>query len=148
MAGMEARPVTKRDFDHIAEVIDSWWGGASRQIADPMFFYELGDMARVVVEDEQMIGFVFAFITPQAPPVGFIHLVGVHPAHRRHGVGKFIYAWFEQACRDRGVERVKAITTLGNEGSVLFHQGIGWDFELVNDYAGPGRARIVFSKKL
>ena len=41
---------------------------------------------------------------------------------------------------------MKAITTIGNEGSQQFHQVLGWDMVEIEDYAGPGRARIVFSK--
>jgi hypothetical protein len=42
---------------------------------------------------------------------------------------------------------MKAITTIGNEGSQIFHQVLGWDMVEVENYAGPGRARIVFSKE-
>jgi hypothetical protein len=42
---------------------------------------------------------------------------------------------------------MKAITTLGNEGSQVFHQALGWDMVEIEDYAGPGRPRIVFSKE-
>jgi len=42
---------------------------------------------------------------------------------------------------------MKAITTLGNEGSQIFHQVLGWDMGEVENYAGPGRPRIVFSKE-
>ncbi len=40
------------------------------------------------------------------------------------------------------------ITTLGNEGSVRFHQALGWSLAEVENYAGPGRSRIVFTKDL
>jgi hypothetical protein len=43
---------------------------------------------------------------------------------------------------------VKAITTLGNEASILFHRAIGWEAYEVADYAGPGRPRIVLTKTL
>jgi hypothetical protein len=44
--------------------------------------------------------------------------------------------------------RLKAITTLGNEGSIAFHRALGWDVTFVEDYAGPARPRVVFSKNL
>jgi hypothetical protein len=43
---------------------------------------------------------------------------------------------------------MKAITTLGNEASVRFHQALGWAMAEVEDYAGPGRMRIVFTHDL
>jgi hypothetical protein len=62
-------------------------------------------------------------------------------------VGRLLYEAFEQDCLKAGVTRMKAITTIGNEGSQIFHQVMGWDMIEVEDYAGPGRARIVFSKQ-
>jgi GNAT superfamily N-acetyltransferase len=72
----------------------------------------------------------------------------VHPDHRRRHLGRFLYEWFEGECRARGSKEVKAITPLGNEGSLRFHQAIGWDALEVADYAGAGRPRIVFRKTL
>lgn len=146
---MEARPLTKESWDRIVRVIDAWSGGMSRSLAHPIFFYELGDMARVVeTPDGELSAFLLGFIAPGAPPVGYVHLVGVHPEHRRGGAGRFLYSWFESECRARGCQTVKAITTLGNEGSLRFHRAIGWDAHEVADYAGPGMPRIVFSKTL
>jgi GNAT superfamily N-acetyltransferase len=145
---MKARPLAKSDFDQIVQVIDAWWGGATRHLAHPMFFHELGQQAFIVEENDQMIGFLLGFLTPDLPPRGYVHLVGVHPEHRRRGVGRFAYTWFEAECRKRGCRQVKAITTPGNEGQVLFHKGIGWQTHEDPDYAGPGRSRIVFIKDL
>jgi hypothetical protein len=43
---------------------------------------------------------------------------------------------------------MKAITTPGNEGSIRFHVALGWNVQEADDYAGPGRRRIVFTKPL
>lgn len=43
---------------------------------------------------------------------------------------------------------MKAITTPGNEVSTRFHVALGWDVQDVEDYAGRGRRRIVFTKRL
>lgn len=92
-----------------------------------------------------LVGFLFGFIGPN---VGYVHLVGIHPDYRRRGVGRLLYAAFEEDCRREGCLKLKAITTLGNEGSVRFHHAQGWDMAEVEDYAGPGRLRIIFTKKL
>ena len=146
---METRPLTKTDYDQIVQVIDRWWGGPTSALAHPIFFYELGRHARVVEEDGVLVGFLLGFVCSDAPaPVGYVHLVGIHPDHRRRGVGQLLYAAFEADCRRAGCHTLKAITTLGNEGSVRFHQALGWSMVESEDYAGPGRLRIVFSKKL
>lgn len=144
---METRPLTKTDYDHIVSVIDRWWGGPSSALAHPIFFYELGRLARVVEAEGVLVGFLFGFICPDKP-VGYVHLVGIHPDYRRRGVGRLLYAAFEEDCRREKCRELKAITTLGNEGSVRFHQAQGWSMEEVEDYAGPGRLRIVFTKAL
>jgi GNAT superfamily N-acetyltransferase len=144
---LTTRPLKKSDYDEIVRVIDRWWGGPTSALAHPIFFYELGKLARVVEHDEQIVGFLFGFIAPDGP-VGYVHIVGIHPDYRRRGVARLLYTAFEADCCDAGCRLLKAITTLGNEGSVRFHDALGWSKAEVEDYAGPGRQRIVFTKEL
>lgn len=145
---MQTRKITKADFDQIVEVIDRWWGGPISTFAHPIFFYELGDQALVVEEDGRLIGFLLGFVHFKAPKTGYVHLVGIHPDYRRKGVGRLLYEQFTEHCRASGCERMKAITTTGNDGSIRFHQAVGWTATEVEDYAGPGRRRIVFTREL
>ncbi len=143
---MKPRSITKADFDQIVEVIDRWWGGPISTFAHPIFFYELGEHALIVEESQEMIGFLLGFVSPEPVRTGYVHLVGIHPDFRRRGVGRLLYAAFTDACRSAGCQRIKAITTLGNEGSRAFHLALGWDEREVDDYAGRGRKRLVFTK--
>jgi GNAT superfamily N-acetyltransferase len=155
---MDVRRITKGDFDRIVEVIDHWWGGPISTFAHPIFFYELGGEALVVEEGPEMIGFLLGFVAtgPSAsraapgatPRVGYVHLVGIHPDFRRRGVGRLLYDRFTRECRSAECVEMKAITTPGYEGSIRFHVALGWDVQEVDDYAGPGRRRIVFTKRL
>ena len=144
---MQTRPLEKTDYDQIVSVIDHWWEGPTSALAHPIFFYELGRLARVVDDGEEMVGFLLGFVAPETN-TGYVHLVGIHPEHRRRGVARLLYAAFEDDCRLAGSTRLKAITTLGNEGSVRFHEALGWSVLQTEDYAGPGRTRIVFEKSL
>ncbi len=155
---MDVRPITKGDFDRVVEVIDHWWGGPISTFAHPIFFYELGGDALVVEEGPEMIGFLLGFVATGSsasraaagakPRVGYVHLVGIHPDFRRRGVGRLLYDRFTQECRSAECVGMKAITTPGYEGSIRFHVALGWDVQEVDDYAGPGRRRIVFTKRL
>ncbi len=145
---MQTREITKAYFDEIVEVIDRWWGGPIGTFAHPIFFYELGDNALIVEEDNKMIGFLLGFIAHQPVRTGYVHLVGIHPDYRRRGVGRVLYAEFTERCRKAECERMKAITTLGNEGSIRFHEAVGWETEAIDDYAGRDRKRLVFTKVL
>src|SRR5580698_11675628 len=138
---MRPRSITKGDFDQIVEVIDKWWGGPISTFAHPIFFYELGQHA-LVVEEGPLIGFLLGFIAQEPVRTGYVHLVGIHPDHRRRGVGRMLYDRFAADCREAGCVRMKAITTPGNEGSIRFHVALGWNVQEVDDYAGPGRRRI------
>lgn len=156
---MITRPLTKDDYDHIVRMIDEWWEGPTAALAHPLFFYELGRLARVAdADDGTLTGFLFGFVaesyfggTPAAATagarIGYVHLVGIHPAYRRRGVGRVLYESFEGACRAEGCVGIKAITTHGNEGSVRFHMAQGFRVANVDDYAGPGRSRVVFEKR-
>ena len=145
---METRPLVKADYDQIVGVIDQWWGGPTSALAHPMFFYELGRLARVVEAEGSLAGFLLGFVCPSVRQVGYVHLVGIAPDFRRRGVARLLYSSFEEDCRREGCQGLKAITTLGNEGSVRFHQALGWSVAEVEDYAGPGRVRVVFTKDL
>jgi GNAT superfamily N-acetyltransferase len=154
---MDARRITKADFDRIVEVIDHWWGGPIGTFAHPIFFYELGDEALVVENGSEMIGFLLGFLvagtsgparTEADVRTGYVHLVGIHPDYRRRGVGRLLYDRVTQDCRAAGCRRMKAITTPGHEGSIRFHVALGWVADEVDDYAGPGRRRVVFTKAL
>jgi GNAT superfamily N-acetyltransferase len=147
---MQTRRITKADFDRIVEVIDHWWGGPISTFAHPIFFYELGDHALIVEQGAEMIGFLLGFLAEpaQSPRTGYVHLVGIHPDYRRRGVGRLLYDRFVEECREARCTRMKAITTPGNEGSIRFHVALGWSVNDIEDYAGPGRRRIVFTKSL
>ena len=79
---------------------------------------------------------------------GYVHLVGIHPEYRRRGVGRLLYHKFTGACREAGCDAMKAITTIGNEGSLRFHLAVGWTAAEDDNYAGSARKRVVFTRDL
>jgi len=60
--------MNKADYDEIVRVIDWWWGGPTASLAHPVFFYELGKIARIMEVDGKMIGFLLGFLTAEPPP--------------------------------------------------------------------------------
>ncbi len=145
---MITRALGKADYDHIVEVMDKWWGGPTSALAHPIFFYELGQAARVIEHDGRIVGFLFGIITGDEPRVGYVHLVGIHPDYRRRGVGRRLYDSFEDTCRSAGCKQLKSITTPGNDASERFHAALGWTSSVADNYAGQGRHRVVFRKAL
>jgi ribosomal protein S18 acetylase RimI-like enzyme len=145
---MLLRALAKQDYDQIVQIIDRWSGGPTSTLVHPLFFYELGQFALVVERDSQLVGFLFGFMTTATPPVGYIHLLGIHPDFRRRGIGRLLYAKFEEDSRAGGCTTLKAMTTPGNETALAFHKALGFTVELLEDYAGPERPRVVFAKNL
>jgi GNAT superfamily N-acetyltransferase len=144
---MIIRGITKRDYDYIVSVLDAWWGGPSSERASPFFFHELGEYAFIAEEDERVVGFLLGLMLP-ARGLGYVHLVGIDPLYRRNGVGKLLYQHFTDACKRAGLLQIKAIGMVGHEGSRQFHTAQGFEAGEMADYAGPGRARIVYTKAL
>jgi ribosomal protein S18 acetylase RimI-like enzyme len=145
---MLLRALAKQDYDQIVQIIDRWSGGPTSTLVHPLLFYELGRFALVVERDAQLVGFLFGFVTTGTSPVGYIHLLGIHPDFRRRGIGRRLYTKFEEDTRTVVCATLKAMTTPGNESAVAFHRALGFSVELIEDYAGPGRPRIVFAKNL
>lgn len=55
---------------------------------------------------------------------------------------------FAEAARRQGAQRLKAITSVQNTGSIAFHRSLGFDARIVEDYDGPGRPMVVFDRAL
>ena len=133
---VDTRRISKQDFDRIVEVIDHWWGGPISTFAHPIFFYELGDMALVVEHEGTMIGFLLGFVSHDERRTGYIHLVGIHPDHRRKGVGRLLYSRFTEAALAAGCTRLKAITTTGSTRlAPVPSPAQGWQAQEADDYA-------------
>ncbi|MER6985051.1 GNAT family N-acetyltransferase, partial [Streptomyces carpinensis] len=64
------------------------------------------------------------------------------------GLGRRLWTAFTEAARARGAVRLKAITSVTNEGSIAFHRSLGFDARVVDDYNGPGRPMVVFARSL
>ncbi len=71
------------------------------------------------------------------------------PDHRGSGIGRELYERFFAAVAKDGRSRVRCVTSPANEGSVAFHESLGFTAERVAaDYDGPGEDRVLFVKQL
>lgn len=96
--------------------------------------------------DDGIRGYVIGFVTPDR--VGYLHLVATRDDARGTGLGRRLWKAFSDAAAKQGADRLRAITTLANTGSRAFHQGLGFDASVEQDYNGPGDARVVFQRAL
>ncbi|GAA1628733.1 GNAT family N-acetyltransferase [Leucobacter chromiireducens subsp. solipictus] len=157
MEGMtETRPTYRLrsarpdDFDAIIAVIDEWWGRAASRDLTRLFLDHFSNTSLIAeTQGEELAGFVLGFPSPAQPTLAYIHFTGVHPAHRRSGLARTLYARFCEDMRSRGCTEAKAITSPVNERSIAFHRALGFSVSApIRDYDGPGLDRVVFRRPL
>ncbi|MFI1562789.1 GNAT family N-acetyltransferase [Streptomyces sp. NPDC020490] len=105
--------------------------------------HEFGRTCLVARSDDGVLGYLIGFVTPDG--TGYVHLVATRDDARGAGLGRALYEAFAEAAGRQGAVRLKAITTVGNEGSLAFHRSLGFDVRVAEDYNGPGRPRVVFT---
>lgn len=156
---MELRNVHEKDYAPIINVVDDWWGG--RHMTDmlpKLFFQHFQDTSFAVEEDDRIIAFLTGFVSQTHPEQAYIHFVGVHPDHRKHGLAKELYEKFFATVEERGCTEVHAVTSPANQGSIAFHKNVGFEMELGDaevdgvqvktDYDGRGHSRVRFVRRL
>jgi L-amino acid N-acyltransferase YncA len=94
-----------------------------------------------------VVNFLLGLAMP-SQNVGYVHLMSIDPDHRRKEVRQALYQQFAEKCRLSGLTQLKAIGMVGHEASLKFHAALGFAGREIADYAGPGRARMVFTKVL
>lgn len=107
---------------------------------------EFGSTCLVARAEDGIRGYLLGFVTPDH--TGYVHLIATRDDTRGTGLGRTLYAAFTEAARGQGAVRLKAITSVTNEGSIAFHRSLGFDARVVEDYDGPGRPRVVFTRDL
>ncbi|MFG2951895.1 GNAT family N-acetyltransferase [Streptomyces adustus] len=107
---------------------------------------EFGETCLVARAEDGIHGYVLGFVTPTG--TGYVHLIATRDDARGTGLGRRLYAEFADAAHRHGAQRLKAITSPANTGSIAFHRRLGFDAQTVDDYNGPGRTMVVFRRAL
>ena len=155
-AGFTLRAVNESDHARVLAVLSDWWGGRDlSQFLPRLYFQHFNDTSFIVEKSGALIAFLIGFISQSVPRagmpfrVGYIHFVGVHPEHRRAGLGRALYERFFELARARGAREVLSITAPANTGSIAFHARLGFvASEPLSDYAGAGDHRTTFRKEI
>ena len=135
------------EFQHVLENHSRYWGDRDlRALHLAALVQEFPATSLVALAEDGIRGYIFGFVTPDG--LAYVHLVATRDDTRGTGVGRRLYDAFVKAACGQGAHRLKAITSVGNEGSVAFHRSLGFEVRVVEDYNGPGQARVVFTKEL
>ncbi|MDA8198116.1 MAG: putative glycolipid-binding domain-containing protein [Thermaerobacter sp.] len=151
-------PLSPRDFDEIAGSVDSWWGRPVADLLHRFMFAHFCDTSFVVHVDGRPVAFLLGFVSPAHPDEAYVHMLGVDPAHRGEGLGRRLYEAFFALVRQRGVVRVRAVTSPINGASIAFHRAVGFTLEpgdrvvdgnpVHSGHDGPGVDRVAFVRQL
>ena len=117
----------------------------------PKLFFIHFEGTSFVAEDPdgELLGFVCGFLSQTADDEAYIHFVGVTPEDRGDGLGRALYERFFEAARASGRTSVRCVTSPVNQGSLAFHEAMGFQVErVVEDYDGPGEDRALLVKRL
>lgn len=154
---MKIENCTQTDFHEILTNISGFWGSdRTLSVHHPMFIYEFGDTAFVIKDNGKVIAYLFGFLS-QTQKTGYVHLIGVRQKFQNKGLGTQLYNHFTNHVKNKGCNKLKAITTATNQLSISFHKKIGMKLlgtknqngiEVIKDYFGPGQDRVVFEKDI
>jgi ribosomal protein S18 acetylase RimI-like enzyme len=117
----------------------------------PKLFFIHFEGTSFVAEDPngELLGFVCGFLSQTADDEAYIHFIGVTPEDRGDGLGRALYERFFEEARANGRTSVRCVTSPVNQGSLAFHEAMGFQVErVVEDYEGPGEDRVLLVKQL
>jgi len=116
----------RKNWDDLpAELVEQL--GASAK--DSFEFYRDGGMSYVAVEQGQVIGFLFAQIiryVNNIEKVLWIENIGVHPEHRRKGVGLKLLRRAALDAKKKGAKAVQSVIMPDSKEAVMLHKKVGF----------------------
>jgi ribosomal protein S18 acetylase RimI-like enzyme len=147
-SGVRIEPMTLTDLAGVLAEHDQFWDGRDlRFLHQRVFVQEFGDTCLTACgAGGRIAGYLIGLTTPDR--VGYIHVVAVRGEARGNGCARALYLAFAAAAGAQGADRLKAVTTVTNTGSIEFHRRLGFDVTQVDDYSGPGLTRTVMTRPL
>ena len=139
------------DYGRVIQHVNAWWGGRDMAPMLPKLFFLHFEGTSFVAENDDgtLAAFLIGFLSQTDDEEAYIHFVGVAPDHRGSGIGRELYERFFTVAREHGRSSVRCVTSPVNEGSIAFHESLGFAAEsLAKDYDGPGEDRVLLVKRL
>jgi GNAT superfamily N-acetyltransferase len=159
--GLVMRHPTEADQPRIVGLVDDWFGGRDvRSLLVRAWFRHVGSTSWIAEDAAgSPIGVLIGYRSQDRPTEGVLHLVGVHPSHRRHGIGRALTGSYLAAAAETGIETVTALAWPGERIAYAFFRAIGFRADdgpgsqnlygtpAFPDYEFVGEDRIVFTHR-
>ena len=160
-AGLTLRHPTEADQPRVVHVVDEWFAGRRvRHLVVRAWFRHVASTSWIAEDATgQPIGFAIGYRSQDHPNEAILHLVAVHPSHRRRGIGR---ALVESFLADVSAARVSTVTALawpGEPGAIAFFRALAfrpddgpgsqnlYGTPAWPDYESVGEDRIVFIRR-
>ncbi len=145
---IELRHVTIPDLRTILDELEDFWSEDRDMgfLHQALYVHQFGRTSVLAERDGRVLGYLLGFVDEDGD--GYIHAVAVRGEARGEGLGRRMYARFEELVAARDATAVKAITAPENTGSRAFHEAVGFAVEEVAGYSPSGGDRLVFTKPL
>jgi ribosomal protein S18 acetylase RimI-like enzyme len=160
-AGLTLRHPTEADQPRVVRVVDDWFDGRRVRHLVVRAWFRHAASTSWLAEDAtgHPIGIAIGYRSQDHPDEALLHLVAVHPSHRRRGIGR---ALVESFLADVSATRVSTVTALawpGEPGAIAFFRSLGfrpddgpgsqnlYGTPAWPDYESPGEDRIVFIRR-
>jgi ribosomal protein S18 acetylase RimI-like enzyme len=161
MTNHSIRKAHEADFNTCVSIAHRAWPEfKERESIYHLFCKFFHDTCFICETPDAVVGFLLGFLSQVSPAQAYIHLVAVDPPARRNGYARELYKAFFADVEQRGVEEIRLIVNPDNNGSLLFHEQLGFTPELrepsimigsvqaVKDYNGPGLHMVPFRRGL
>ena len=151
MGDVRVRHAKPSDYGRVIGRVNVWWGGREMAPILPQLFFVHFEGTSFVAEagEDELAGFLCGFLSQANEDEAYIHFVGVDPERRGEGIGGALYERFFDEVRSQGRTVVRCVTSPVNQGSVAFHEALGFVVDrVVADYDGPGEDRVLLVKSL
>jgi L-amino acid N-acyltransferase YncA len=126
----------------------AFWGERDvRALHHPLWLRQFSADGVIAREDGVLQGYLFGVVGTHG--LAYAHLIATRsPEQRGRGLGRRLYETFLDNARNQGADRVEAITSTANTGSIAFHRRLGFSTEMIEDYSGPGQDRVLFRRTI
>jgi ribosomal protein S18 acetylase RimI-like enzyme len=141
-------PATLADFHQVLADHHRYWGERDlRALHLQALVQEFGSTCLIARDPggSGIQGYLFGFVTPGG--IGYVHLIATRDDARGAGLGRQLYQAFAEAAQAEGATRLKAVTSVANQGSIAFHGRLGFGVEIAEDYYGPGLGPMVVFRR-
>lgn len=126
--GLSLRHSTEADQARVVGLVDEWFGGRRvRHLAVRAWFRHFGSTSWIAEDGSgNPIGLLLGYRSVDQPDEATLHLIAVHPSHRRRGIGLALFTSFRADVAATGASTIVALAWPGEPIAIAFFRAMGF----------------------